>query len=200
MDDQRTKDQHVKLVPSKETGKSNVPVTLDVIKSAFITGMDVETISKQYFLSIQAVNKIVEDHKLVELRKSYIREGLSRIQSSQLDQAKKLLELEFNFKRLRILQLEKKLEDFLAYFARHGDFAKRHPVSGEVLKDTDGIPMQLNVPSVTREISQLKESVTLSEGMKRLLVQVDDVINGKTKNEDEVVDIENVDSYFVKSE
>ena len=78
---------------------------------------------------------------------------------------------------MRIIQLEKVLEDHLAYYSRHGDFYKRHPVSGEILKNSDGIPMQIQLPNVSKELFQLKEAVTLSEGVRTLLHRLDEIIN-----------------------
>lgn len=204
MDDQRDKDKSFKLVPAPETGKSRIPVSLDVLKSAYIAeGLSVPAIAERYFLTESQVQKIVDDAKLPELRKAYIREGISKIQNEQVNQAQKLLDIELNFKKLRIVQLEKQLEDFLAYYGRHGDFYKRHPVSGEVLKDPDGIPMQIHVPNVSREIQQLKESVTLSDGLKKLMTELDDIINGKRKGESvgddaNVINMDDVDGLFKK--
>lgn len=203
-DDQRDSDKLFKLVPAQETGKARHPVTLDVLKSAYIAqGLSVAQIAERYFLSESQVQKIVDDAKLPELRRAYIREGLSKIQNEQVNQAQRLLDVELNFKRLRIVQLEKQLEDFLAYYARHGDFCKRHPVSGEILRDTDGIPMQIHVPNVAREIAQLKESVTLSDGLKQLLTELDEIINGKPKGEAvgddaNIVEMEELDGLFRK--
>ncbi len=201
-EDQRDKDKSFKLVPAPETGKSKCAVSIDVIKSAFIAeGLSVTQLAERYFLAESAIQAIVDEAKLPELRQAYIREGLSKIQNEQLGQAQKLLDIELNFKKLRITQLEKQLEDFLAYYARHGDFYKRHPVSGEILKDTDGIPMQVLVPNVSREIAQLKESVTLSDGIKKLMSEIDAIINGKPKLEavgDNIIDMDEVDGLFRK--
>jgi hypothetical protein len=202
MDDQRDKDKSFKLVPAPETGKARRPVTLDVLKSAYIAeGLTVQQLAERYFLTESAVQKIVDDAKLPELRKAYVREGVSKIQNEQVNQAQRLLDLELNFKKMRLTQLEKQLEDFMAYFGRHGDFCKRHPVSGEILKDTDGIPMQIHVPNVSREIAQIKESVTLSDGLKKLMTELDDIINGKPKGEaagDNVIEMDEFDGLFKK--
>lgn len=196
----RDKDKSFKLVPAAETGKARTPVSMDVLKSAYIAeGLSVQALAERYFLTESQVQKIVDDAKLPELRRAYIREGISKIQNEQMDQAQKLLDIELNFKRLRITQLQKQLEDFMAYYGRHGDFCKRHPVSGDILKDTDGIPMQIHVPNVSREIAQLKESVTLSDGLKKLMAEIDDIINGKPKGEavgDNVIDMDEVDGLF----
>lgn len=180
-------------------------ITLEQVKSLYIaSGMGAEQIAENTFLSIDKVNQIIEDHKLAELRRAYVREGVSKIQNQQVNQAQQLLDLELNFKKLRLVQLTKMLEDFMAYYGRHGDFYKRHPVSGEILRDTDGIPMQVYVPNVSKEIAQLKESVTLSEGLKKLMTELDDIINGKPKGEavgdgdGEVIDMAQYDGFFKK--
>lgn len=208
MDENRDKDKAHKLIPAPETGMARrTSVSLDVLKSAFIAeGLDAKQIAERYYLSQSQVEKVIDEHKLVDLRKAYIRAGISKIQSQQLGQAEKLLEVELNFKKLRLVQLEKMLEDYMAYYARHGDFFKRHPVSGDILKDTDGFSMQIYVPNVAREIKDLKESVTLSEGMKTLLTKIDDIINGNAGRPDggkgdgdgEVIDMEEFDGLFRK--
>ena len=205
MDEDRDKDKLIKLVPSPETGMQRRAVSVDVVKSAYIAeGLSEDDLAARYFLSKEAVAKIVEEHKLPELRKAYIIQGLAKIQSNQLTQAQKLLDIELDFKRLRIIQLERQLQDFLAYYSRHGDFCKRHPVSGEILKDTDGIPMQIHVPNVTREIAQLKESVTLSDGMKKLMAEIDSIINAKPKGQsidpNDTLDMTEIDGIFRKKE
>jgi len=205
MEDNRDNDKKFKLVPAPETGKQRQAVSLDVLKSAYIAeGLSVQAIAERYFLSVEKVQSIVDEAKLPELRKAYVREGISKIQNEQVNQAQKLLDIELSFKKLRIQQLEKQLEDFLAYYGRHGDFYKRHPVSGEILKDTDGIPMQIHVPNVSREIAQLKESVTLSDGLKKLMSDLDDIINpkgprGESVGEDaNVIEMDEFDGLFRK--
>jgi len=205
MDDTRDKDKVHLMIPAPETGKTRRAVSVEVLKSAYIAdGLSVKDIAERYFLTESQVQTIVDENKLPELRRAYIRAGLTKIQNTQLDQAQKLLDVEVNFKKLRLIQLEKQLEDFVAYYSRHGDFYKRHPVSGDILRDTDGIPMQIHVPNVSREITQLKESVTLSEGLKKLLSSLDDIINGGPKGESvgdgdsDVIDMDEIDGLFKK--
>lgn len=177
-------------------------VSMELLKKAYIAeGLTEEQISEKYYFPLDQVKSIVAENKLPELRNAYIREGLSKIQNAQLDQAEKLMNMELQYKRLRIVQLQNQLEDYMAYYAKHGDFYKRHPVSGDVLKNSDGIPMQLNVPNVTREINQIKESVTLSEGLKKILSQIDDIINPPLPgvDEDDVIDMDNIDGLFKKN-
>lgn len=197
----RDKDKSHKLVPQQGTGQTHRPVSIDVLKSAYIAdGLSPQEISDRYYLSIGQVEKLVEDHKLPELRREYIKNGLATIKNTQLGQAQVLLDLELNFKKMRLIQLQKMLEDFMAYYARHGDFYKRHPSTGEVLRDTDGIPMQVYLPSVAKEIHSLKETVALSEGLNNLLSRIDDIINGKPKGEqagdDNVIDMAEFDGLF----
>lgn len=200
--DDREQDKLHKLVPAQGTGQTHRPVSVDVIKSAYIAeGLTAQEISDRYFLSLGQVEKLVEDHKLPELRKEYVRNGLTKIQEQQVNQAQRLLDVELNFKRMRLIQLEKELEDYMAYYGRHGDFYKRHPTTGEILRDTDGIAMQLYIPNVSRELKDLKESVTLSDGLKKLLTNLDEIINGKPKGEaasDNVIDMDEIDGLFRK--
>lgn len=198
---ERDKDKFLKLIPANSTKMSKRPVTLDVLKSAYIAeGLSVQQLAERYFLTESQVQTIVDEAKLPELRKAYIREGLIKIQNQQLDQAQKLLDIELDFKRLRIIQLEKQLQDFMAYYGRHNDLYKRHPVTGAILHDTDGIPMQIHIPNVTREIMQLKESVTMSDGLKKLMTQLDDIINAKPKadhaGDGDIVDMHEIEGLF----
>ncbi len=188
MNDDRDKDKIHKIYPQRGP---NVPrlvssegVSLDVIKSMFIaSGLTVKEISEKTFLPVDKIEEIVNQHNLVELRKSYIVEGIREIQNTQIQQSNQLLDLENNFKKLRILQLEKELADYIAYYSRHGHFYKMHPLTGEILKDTYGIPMQIKIPNVSREIATLKESVTMGEGVRQLLTRIDDIINTGVKKE-----------------
>lgn len=199
-DDKKPKFLH----PQRETGMAHRGVSIEVVKSAFVAeGLGVTEIADRYHLSLDAVQRLIQDHQLVELRKAYMREGLAKIQNVQLGQAERMMNLELDFKKLRLIQLEDKLKEFAAYYARHGDFFKRHPVSGAVLRDTDGLAMQLSVPSVTKEIMQIKESLTLSEGLKKLIGHIDDIINGKPKQDSitdgggDVIEMD-VDGFFKK--
>lgn len=186
MNDTRDKDK--KLFIMSTQGNRVPQVSLDVIKSRFIAeGKTADEIAKEYYVPVSHVKQIIEEHSLVELRKAYVREGVEKLQNVQLQQSHKLMDLELNFKKMRIIQLEANLTDYLAYYSRHGDFYKRHPVTGEILKDTNSIPMQIKIPDVSREISQLKEAVTMSEGLKQMLMRLDDILNkdpGKKKLSD----------------
>lgn len=159
-------------------GPGNIPVSFDVIKSAYIAeGLSAEEIAARFFIPVHQVQALIEGENLPELRKAYVVQGIQKIQNVQLTQANKLMDLETDFKKMRILQLEKELENLHAYFARHGDFYKRHPSTGDILKNSDGIPMQIKLPNVSREIAQLKESVTMSEGVRQMLHRLDEIIN-----------------------
>ena len=171
-------------VVDDQGSSSNLPVTLDIIKTVYIAeGISVQEISSRFNLPVETISRIVTDQKLDQLRSAYIREGLMQIQNVQLTQSKKLMDLENNFKKMRLIQIEKVLEDYSAYYARHGHFYKVHPLTGEVLKDSNGIPMQLKLPNLTKEIMDLKESVSLSEGLKNVLTQIDSIINNKSSRE-----------------
>lgn len=184
MAENRDKDKQQLFFNVDENGHSNLPVNLDVIKTVYIAeGLTAPEISKRLDLPVETVNRVIKENKLEELRSVYIRQGLTEIQNVQLTQAQKLMDMESNFKRMRILQLEKILEDYTAYFARHGHFYKVHPITAEILKDTNGIPMHIRLPNVTREITELKESVSLSEGLKNILNQIDLIINRKSSRE-----------------
>lgn len=168
----------VKLVPMEETGMSHLPVPVERIKSVFICeGISAAEIAERFHLSEAQVQKVITDNKLVDLRSAYVRQGIAKLQNTQLNQAQKLMDLESKFKGMRIIQLEKVLEDHLAYHAKHGHFYKLHPVTQEILRDTNGLPLQIKIPNIIKEITDLKETVTLSEGLKVLLAKLDDIIN-----------------------
>ena len=199
----RDKDKVHRIVPQQGSGQTHRAVSVDVLKSAFIAeGLSAQDISDRFFLSVSQVEKLIEEHNLPELRREYMKKGLEKIRDSQIGQAQKLLDLELDFKKMRLIQLENQLRDFMAYYGRHGDFYKRHPSSGEILHDTDGIPMQVYIPSVAKEIHALKESVTVSEGITKLLSQIDDIINGKKKQAEVsdagTIDMDEVDGLFKK--
>lgn len=180
-------------------------VTLDVIKSRYIAeGLNAEQIAKECRLPVEKIQEIIEQHKLPELRKAYITEGISKIQNVQLQQSHQLMDLENNFKKLRILQIEDQLKDFVAYYNRHGDFYKRHPTTGDILKDNNGIPMQIKIPNVSRELQQLKESVTMSEGVRQLLNRLDEILQSskpkETVQKEDVIDLAEYEEYLKQSE
>lgn len=159
-------------------------VSVEQIKSLYIAeGLSAEEIANTVGLPVLKIQDLVESHNLPELRNAYIIQGIKEIQNKQVQQAHKLLDIENNFKKLRILQLEEELKSYVAYYQRHGHFYKVHPVSGEILKDTNGIPLQIKIPNVSKEIGQLKESVTVSEGVKGVLNQLDSIINTGPKVE-----------------
>jgi hypothetical protein len=163
---------------------SRTGISKDVIKSKFIAeGKNAEEIAKETGLELSLIENLIVSEKLPELRKAYIIKGINQIQNQQITQAEKLLNLENNFKSLRILQLEAQLETFFAYLARHGDLYRRHPTTGEILEDANGMPMQLKVPNVAKELLHLKESVTLSEGFRNMLGRLDSIINSGPKLE-----------------
>ncbi|MCG3175427.1 MAG: hypothetical protein MOGMAGMI_00356 [Candidatus Omnitrophica bacterium] len=179
IDSKRQEDSVYYLV--KDNSKK--AVTKEQVKNLFLAeGKTVSEIANLVGVSEYRIQEIVDSENLPELRKTYAIEGLKKIQSSQVQNAQKLLNLENNFKKLRIIQLETELQSYLSYFERYGDFIKRHPTSGEILKDTNGIPMQITIPNVSREIAHLKESVLVSEGMQSILTKIEDLINtGKAK-------------------
>lgn len=179
-----------------------VEVGVEHIKVAYIVeGCSVSDLATKFHLPVSSIEKIVQENQLDKLRAAHIKHGLAALQSMQLVQAEKLMNLENQFKKIRIIQLEKTLEDYMAYYSRHGHFYKVHPVTLEVLKDTNGIPIQIKIPNVAHEISQLKESVSLSEGLKQLLGQIDDIINRPKDVEQldpNIIDVTNFNELFQK--
>mgnify|MGYP003641030770 CR=1 FL=1 len=197
----RDNDKKIHILPPQGTKAPRLikreGVSLDIIKSMYIaSGMNPDEIALQTCQPLEKIQEIINTHDLVELRKAYIIEGISKIQSTQLQQSHKLMDIENDFKKLRIIQLENELENYLAYFARWQDFYKRHPVTGDILKNSDNIPMQIKLPNVAKELSQLKESVTMSEGVRQLLHRLDEIINSGRPEEvidNDIIDVATLD-------
>lgn len=179
-----------------------IHVGVEHIKVAYIVeGCSASDLATKFHLPVSSIEKIIQENQLDKLRAAHIKHGLAQLQSMQLVQAEKLMDIETKFKKIRIIQLEKSLEDYMAYYSRHGHFYKVHPITLEILKDTNGIPIQIKIPNVAHEISQLKESVSLSEGLKQLLGQIDDIIN-KPKDVEQldpnIIDVTNFNGLFQK--
>jgi transposase len=162
-------------------------ISVEAVRSIYICeGISEEDIAKRFNVSTELVAKIVADNKLPELRKAFVRQGITKLQNVQVEKAQKLMDIENNFKNMRISQLESVLQDYAAYYAKHGHFYKLHPVTREILRDLDGIPMKLKLPDISKEIRDLKESLSLSEGLKTLLGQIEDLLNKPAR------DVENI--------
>lgn len=189
----RALDAKTILVPAKETGKARFRVSLDVIKSAYIAGATEAELCEQYALTPEQALKIVTDNKLPALRKAYVEQGIAAISQIQIGQAQKLLEIEGRFKALKVVQLEELLKAYAAHFTRYGHLFKVHPTTGEVLKDVNDMPMKLPIPNIINDLKDMKEAVVLNEGLKKMLVNLDDIIKprGKlTEDTGTVVDLE----------
>lgn len=162
-------------------------MSIEAIKTVYICeGLSEKEIANRFNISEKTVVDIVSKNKLPELRKAFVRQGIMDLQNTQVEKAKKLMDIENNFKNMRISQLESVLQDYVSYHAKHGHFYKLHPVTREILRDMDGLPMKLKLPDISKEIRDLKESLSLSEGLKSLLGQIDDLINKPSR------DVENV--------
>lgn len=177
------------------------------IKMHYIaSGMTARDIALSTHIPVADVRAIIKEHNLSELRQVYIRKGVSKIQNKQVAQAQKLLNLEYEFKRMRLRQLETILKEYQEYYLKHGDFRKRHPVTNVVLRNTNGVALQIDLPMVTKEINGLKESVTLSQGLKQLMYQLDDILNTPKPKEkldddlDDVIDMAEYDEVFRRKE
>lgn len=187
------------IITQNNSGKL-VHIGIEQIKNSYIVeGLSSSDLAIKFFLPVEAIDKIIEDNSLEKVRAAHIKHGLAQLQNIQLVQAEKLMNLETNFKKLRIIQLERVLEDYLAYYSKYGHMCKVHPITGEILKDTNGIPIQMKVPNVGHEITQLKESVSLSEGLKQLLSQIDIIINRPKDVEQidpNIIDVTNFNGLF----
>lgn len=176
-------------------------VVLEKIKNDFVCdGLSPDELSTKYNVPVEIVNNLISQQKLPDLRSAYIKQGIIQLQNTQLSQAEKLMNLENQFKRMRIAQIESTLQDFLNYYKTYGHFYKVHPISKEILKDPNGLPMQIKIPNIGKEIMELKESFTLSEGLKQMLSHLDDIFNkpkDTEKLDSTIIDVE-VDTMFQK--
>ncbi len=153
-------------------------VNFELIKNAYICeGSSPEELSRQFKVPVSYIQSVIQDNDLEKLRVAHIKNGLAKLQNIQVVQAEKLMDIETQFKKMRIIQLQHKLNDFVAYYSLHGHFYKVHPISKEILKDTNNMPIQIVVPNVGKEISELKESVMMSEGLKGIIDTIDSIIN-----------------------
>lgn len=185
-----------------QVGGQLIQIGVEHIKAAYIVeGLSATELATKFNLPVSSMEKIIQDNQLDTLRAAHIKHGLAQLQSMQLVQAEKLMQLEGQFKKIRIIQLEKTLEDYMAYYSKYGHFYKIHPITLDILKDTNGIPIQIKIPNVSQEISQLKETVSLSEGLKQLLGKIDDIINRPKDVEQldpDVIDVTNFNNLFQK--
>jgi len=148
----REDDKNYSICTTPEGGRRSKEYSVDLIKSLYIaSGYDLPTIAKKTGIDTKRLQVLADKHKLPELRKAYILEGLQEIKNIQLQQAENLLDIENNFKKLRILQLQSMLEGYLAYYKRHGSFDKINEKTGEVLVDVSGMPLQIRIPDVAKE-------------------------------------------------
>lgn len=200
--DFKSDDDSKRSIVVSQDGKLTSIVSVEHIKNEYICeGTSANELALKYNVPVTSIEKIISENKLDTLRAAHIKHGLAQLQNIQLSQAEKLMTLENQFKKIRIIQIEKMLEDYMAYYSRHGHFYKVHPVTLEVLKDTNGIPIQIKIPNITHEITQLKESLSLSEGLKQMLGQIDDIINRPKDVENldpNIIDVTSYDALFSK--
>lgn len=197
----KKQDPTVTILSADHKGKL-IQIGVEHIKSAYIVeGCSPLDLATRFNVPVKTVEMIIQDNGLDKLRAAHIKHGLSQLQSMQLVHAEKLMNLENQFKKIRLIQLEKTLEDYMVYYSKYGHFYKIHPLTGAVLNDTNGIPIQIKIPNVSQEISQLKEAVTLSEGLKNILSHIDDIINRPKDAENldpNVIDMDNFNNLFQK--
>lgn len=184
------------------TGTELTVVGVEHIKNAYICdGSSAAELAARFHLPVATVERMITDNKLDVLRAAHIKNGLAQLQSIQLVQAEKLMNLENQFKKIRIIQIEKQLNDYMVYYSKYGHFYKVHPLTGDILKDTNNIPIQIKIPNLSHEITQLKESFSLSEGLKQMLNHIDDIINQPKDVENlnpDIIDITDFNGLFKK--
>lgn len=159
--------------PEQESARNEKEIEIQYVGG----GKTCKEISEDLQLPYKYVRSIIRKNKLSDLRNVYLHKGIKKIQNKQLDQAERMLNVQHRFRWMRLKQLEDMLKEYMAYYERWGDFKLRHPDTLEILYSSNGIPKQLNLPRVTQEINSLKEGFTLSQGLKQLLYQIDDILN-----------------------
>lgn len=201
MKDDREKDKNYKICSTN----SRKSITKDLLKSKYIAeNLSIKELADMYNISKELIETHAKDENWNELRRVYIQSGIHKIQNTQLQQAQKLLDLDNNLKSLKLCQLEKMMENYAAYYARHGHLFKIHPVSGEILTNDENIPIPIKIPDVAKEIRALKESVTVSEGMKQLLDKLELIVNVGTPIDEgespDIIDITNFNGLFERED
>jgi len=200
MSEDRDLDKKTIIVPPN---KSNGGVNKDVIKSAYLTEtVSFEDLAKRFHIPALQIEQMALSENWDQLRNEYIANGINRIQHIQVKQVHKLIDIESKFKTLKIIQLEDRLKDFLAYYERFGDLKKRHPLTGEILVDQNGLPHYISIPNVTKDLADLKESVNISEGTKALLDRLEKIVNSAqlVKKDHNTIDISDYNDLFESQE
>lgn len=158
-------------------------IHLAQLKDKYIQeGYSLKELSLKYNIPEISIRDACREEGWDELRQKYISEGLATIQNIQLSRAQSLFDIENKFKSLKLMQLQKMLEYFVIYQAEHGHLFKIHAVTKEILLDNDGLPIPIKLPNISKEISDLKESVTVSEGMMKLIDRIESVLAITDKN------------------
>jgi len=180
----------------KDYKKAQGP-TVEELQSVFITeDITIADLAKRYKMTYNTVEELSKENNWVDLRKAYIRSGVAKIQNSQIQQAEKLLSLENGFKKLKLIQLEKLMEGYSAYYERYGHLNKVYPDSGVEMKDTDGMVIPIKIPNVANEIRNLRESFNVGEGLYKILDKLNEIMAaGQPVKELEVPDIIDISEY-----
>lgn len=186
LDKHRVRDKKILIIPKNPKRPTHIKtkaeikqVSLDVIKTTYIVeGLSARQVANRFGIPLETVQAIIKEEKFAELRRAHVRHGMQLLQNLQVDQASTILELESKFKSIRLKQLKTRLDDYMAYYSLHGDFYRRDPETSKILKDQNGIPMQVGLPDAAKEMREVKEALVLSEGIKRVLAQVESVLKG----------------------
>jgi len=171
-------------------------IKLDVIKAAYIgEGLNAIQISEKFSIPVDTVQAIIQEGKLISLRRIMVRDGLHRLQNKQVRHAQDLLELENSFKHMKIQQLKVVMEDHMAYLAEYGDFYRRNK-DGEILLDQNGIPSQIKLPNAAKDIKEIKDSLVMGEGLKKILEQIQLVLEGDEVSSEDL----DLEELFIESD
>jgi len=191
------------LIYSEKSSRKNI--SKYSLKILFVAhGKSLEEISNETDIALSSLQNLCEMEKWEELRNIHIASGLQKIQNRQVNQATKLLDLENKFKELKIIQLEKILESYIAYYDKFGHLFQTDLISGEIIKNDAGIPIKLKIPDVSKEIRDIKESMITGAGVHQILEKIERIVeksNFVRKDESpDIIDISEYSELFEKSD
>ena len=183
----------------KKTGRRKT-VALETLKYEYLTeNLSVKDIATKHRIKTDTVRLIIRDNQLDVVKKSMLSYGLMKIKNKQLSQAEQLMNIDCEFRQIRIGQLQGRLQEFKDHHEKHGDFYVRNPENNEILIDVNGFKVSFPVNNVIQEIQEMKESISLSVGLEELLHKIDDIIHN-THHDAKYIDSPQKDDIVVEGE
>ena len=154
--------------------KSNKKIKIEQIQNSYITeNVTLEELAITYNLDSVFLVDLAKEEDWLSLRKKFIQEGMEKIQNDQVDYGKQLMDMGATLNKLKTKQLTEQTDAYVAYYAKHGHLNMISSADGSILRDMNGIPIPMKIPNVTREIAALKEGILVSDGLRKLMAQVE---------------------------